>query len=28
MTLNAKSITIGLPVSDLEKSASWYEKLL
>ncbi|EAG7323981.1 TPA: VOC family protein, partial [Listeria monocytogenes] len=23
-----KSITIGLPVSDLEKSASWYEKLL
>lgn len=28
MTLNAKSITIGLPVSDLEKSAIWYEKLL
>ncbi|EAD8958148.1 VOC family protein [Listeria monocytogenes] len=27
MTLNAKSITIGLPVSDLEKSVSWYEKL-
>ncbi|EAC3780090.1 VOC family protein [Listeria monocytogenes] len=27
MALNAKSITIGLPVSDLEKSASWYEKL-
>lgn len=27
MALNAKSITIGLPVSDLEKSAIWYEKL-
>ncbi|EKM9526796.1 VOC family protein [Listeria monocytogenes] len=27
MALNAKSITIGLPVSDLEKSVSWYEKL-
>ncbi|MBC2262736.1 VOC family protein [Listeria sp. FSL L7-0091] len=28
MALNAKSITVGLPVSDLEKSASWYEKIL
>lgn len=28
MALNAKSITVGLPVSNLEKSASWYEKLL
>ena len=28
MALNAKSITVGLPVSNLEQSASWYEKLL
>lgn len=28
MALNTKSITVGLPVSNLEKSASWYEKLL
>ena len=28
MSLNVKSITVGLPVSNLEKSASWYEKLL
>lgn len=28
MTLNAKSVTVGLPVSNLEKSASWYEKIL
>ncbi|EGX6704197.1 TPA: VOC family protein [Listeria innocua] len=28
MALNAKSITVGLPVSDLEKSANWYEKIL
>lgn len=28
MSLNVKSITVGLPVSNLEKSASWYEKIL
>lgn len=28
MGLNAKSITVGLPVSSLEKAASWYEKIL
>lgn len=28
MSLNVKSITVGLPVSNLEESASWYEKLL
>lgn len=28
MSLNVNSITVGLPVSNLEKSASWYEKLL
>lgn len=28
MGLNAKSITVGLPVSNLEASAVWYEKLL
>lgn len=28
MGLKAKSITIGLPISNLEKSASWYEKVL
>lgn len=28
MSLNVKSITVGLPVSNLEKSASWYEKFL
>ena len=28
MALNAKSITVGHPVSNLEQSASWYEKLL
>ncbi|WP_430607191.1 hypothetical protein IGJ55_000327 [Enterococcus sp. AZ170] len=28
MSLNVKSITVGLPVSNLEASACWYEKLL
>lgn len=28
MGLNTKSITIGLPVSNLEKSACWYEMVL
>lgn len=28
MTLKVKSSTVGLPVSNLEKSASWYAKLL
>lgn len=28
MSLNVKSITVGLPVSNLEVSASWYEKVL
>ena len=28
MSLNVKSITVGLPVSNLEKSASRYEKIL
>lgn len=28
MGLNTKSITVGLPVSNLKKSASWYEKVL
>lgn len=28
MGLNVKSITVGLPVSNLEDAASWYEKLL
>lgn len=28
MSLNVKSITVGLPVSNLEESASWYEKIL
>ncbi|MEI5990065.1 hypothetical protein A5881_001558 [Enterococcus termitis] len=28
MSLNVKSVTVGLPVSNLEKSALWYEKLL
>ncbi|WP_430597962.1 VOC family protein [Enterococcus sp. AZ177] len=28
MGLNVKSITVGLPVSNLEEAASWYEKLL
>ncbi|MGX7201339.1 glyoxalase [Enterococcus plantarum] len=28
MSLNVKSVTVGLPVSNLEEAASWYEKLL
>ncbi|WP_239644585.1 hypothetical protein [Enterococcus crotali] len=28
MSLNVKSVTVGLPVSNLEESALWYEKLL
>lgn len=28
MGLNTKSITVGLPVSNLKKSASWYKKVL
>lgn len=28
MSLNVKSVTIGLPVSNLEEAANWYEKLL
>ncbi|OTN89083.1 hypothetical protein A5819_001575 [Enterococcus sp. 7E2_DIV0204] len=27
MSLNVKSVTVGLPVSNLEAAASWYEKL-
>lgn len=27
MGLNMKSITVGLPVSNFDKSASWYEKV-
>lgn len=28
MSLNVKSVTVGLTVSNLEEAASWYEKLL
>ncbi|MGX7245910.1 VOC family protein [Enterococcus quebecensis] len=28
MSLNVKSVTVGLPVSNLEESAIWYEKIL
>ncbi|WP_086443681.1 VOC family protein [Candidatus Enterococcus lemimoniae] len=28
MSLNVKSVTVGLPVSNLEAAASWYGKLL